>query len=315
MTERISMRHAYGRALARLGQTNEQIVVLDADVSSSTQSQFFAAAFPARFFNLGIAEPGMVDVAAGLALCGKIPVVNTFAFLIALRCAEQVRSHLAYGGANVKLAAGYAGLSDSLDGPTHHSITDLAIMRSMPGMTVVAPADSAEMERLLPHVIAWNGPVYFRLSRAEIPVVFGEEHTPEIGKAVTVREGADVTIVNCGVLLSRAIQATEDLSRQGIEARLLNLHTLKPLDVDALRQAAGETGALVTVEEHSVIGGAGSAVAEAVAACCPAPVEYVGLHDRFAESGPYDALLDQAGMAVDDIVRAALKAVGRKAAR
>ena len=312
MTERISMRHAYGRALTGLGQTNAQIVVLDADVSSSTQSHFFASAFPERFFNLGIAEPGMVDVAAGLALAGKIPVVNTFAFLLALRCAEQVRSHLAYGGANVKLAAGYAGLSDSLDGPTHHAITDLALMRALPGMTVVVPADAVEMEQLLPQIIDWSGPVYFRLSRAEIPVVFGDTHRPEIGKATLVREGGDVTIVNCGVLLWRCMQAAEELAQRGIQARVLNVHTLKPLDTNALRQAAGETGALVTVEEHSVIGGLGSAVAETLVERCLAPMERVGLKDRFAESGPYDELLDSAGLAIDDIVLAAERAVSRK---
>lgn len=312
MVDRISMRHAYGKALAQLGGENEQIVVLDADVSSSTQSHFFASAHPERFFNVGVAEPGMVDVAAGLALCGKIPFVNTFAFLISLRCAEQVRSHLSYGDANVKLAAGYAGLSDSFDGPTHHSIMDLALMRAMPGMTVVVPADAVEMERLLPQVAAWNGPVYFRLSRAETPVVFDSDHAPEIGKALLVRDGDDVTIVNAGVLLSRCVAAVEQLAAKGIEARLINVHTVKPLDQWLLGAAAKETGAIVTVEEHSVIGGLGAAVTQMTAGCCPIPLECVGLRDAFAETGPYDELLDHCGMAVADIVAAAERAVGRK---
>jgi len=312
MADRISMRHAYGKALAQLGGENEQIVVLDADVSSSTQSHFFASAHPERFFNLGIAEPGMVDVAAGLALCGKIPIVNTFAFLISLRCAEQVRSHLSYGGANVKLAAGYAGLSDSFDGPTHHSIMDLAVMCAMPGMTVVVPADAVEMERLLPQVAAWNGPVYFRLSRAETPVVFDSEHLPEIGKAVLMRDGDDVTIVNAGVLLLRCVAAVEQLGAKGIEARLINVHTVKPLDQQLLGAAAKETGAIVTVEEHSVIGGLGAAVTQMTAGCCPIPLECVGLRDAFAETGPYDELLDHCGMAVADIVAAAERAIDRK---
>ena len=312
MTDRISMRHAYGHALAALGQTYEQLVVLDADVSASTQSHFFAAAHPDRFFNVGIAEPGMIDVAVGLALCGKLPVVNTFAFLVALRCAEQVRSHLSYGGANVKLAAGYAGLSDSFDGPTHHSITDLAVMRAMPGMAIVVPADAAEMERLLPQVLDWPGPVYFRLSRAEVPVVFDASHAPEIGKGVVLRDGSDVAIVNTGVLLQRCLDAVDALAGRGISARLINLHTVKPIDEELLCRAAGETGALVTVEEHSVVGGVGGAVAELLATRCPTPLERVGLQDRYAESGPYDSMLDRYGMAVEDIVAAAERAVSRK---
>ena len=182
MPDKRSVRVAYGQALAALGKSEPRLVVLDADVSSSTQSHFFAKAFPERFFNVGIAEPGMVDMGVGFALCGKIPVVNSFAFLLALRCAEQVRTHLGYGKANVKLAAGYGGLSDSFDGPTHHAISDLATMRAIPGLTVVVPADAVEAERLLPLVVNWEGPVYFRLSRAEVPVVFGEACAPQIGE-------------------------------------------------------------------------------------------------------------------------------------
>ena len=312
MTDKVSMRVAYGKALAALGASNPDLVVLDADVSSSTQSHFFASAFPDRFFNLGIAEPGMVDVAVGLALCGKIPVANTFAFLLALRSGEQVRSHLAYGGANVKLAAGYSGLSDSFDGPTHHSINDLAVMRTMPGLAVVVPADAVEMEKLLPRVVEWDGPVYLRLSRAEIPVVFDTACTPTIGRGKVLCGGDQVTLINCGVLLSRCLEAADRLAARGIRARVINLHTLKPLDTSLLCAAARETGALVTVEEHTIVGGLGAAVAEAVATSCPVPVERVGLRDTFAETGPYDALLDKYGMGVDDIVASAERAISHK---
>jgi len=312
MTDMISMRHAYGKALAELGSANDRVVALDADVSSSTQSQFFANMHPDRFFNVGIAEPGMVDMAVGLAQCGKIPFVNTFAFLIALRCAEQVRSHLSYGQANVKLAAGYAGLSDSFDGPTHHSITDLAVMRAMPGLAVVAPADSMEMEKLLPQVAEWPGPVYFRISRAEVPVVFDDSYAPEMGKGVLLREGRDATLISTGTMLSRTLAAASQLAGKGIGARVIHFHTLKPLDVDMLVLAARETGALVTVEEHSIIGGLGGAVAETVTTCAPAPVERVGLNDAFAETGPYEELLDAHGLSVETIAAAAERVIHRK---
>jgi len=312
MADKISMRVAYGKALVALGAINPNVVALDADVSASTQSHFFASAYPERFFNLGIAEPGMVDAAAGLALSGKIPFANTFAFLFALRATEQIRTHLAYGQANVKLAAGYAGLSDSFDGPTHHSITDLAIMRSLPGMCVVVPADCAEMEKLLPQVADWHGPVYLRLCRNEVPVIFGANHAPQIGKGHLVRSGGDVTIVNCGVLLSRCLEAADRLATAGIQARVINLHTLKPLDTEILVTAASETGALVTVEEHSVIGGLGSAVAETLAEAAPAPVLRIGLRDTFAETGPYDVLLDRFGMDIQDIVAQARAAIAMK---
>ena len=312
MSENRSIRVAYGKALAALGESESRLVVLDADVSSSTQSHFFAKAFPERFFNVGIAEPGMVDMGVGLALCGKIPIVNSFAFLLALRCAEQVRTHLGYGGANVKLAAAYGGLSDSFDGPTHHAICDLANMRSIPGITVLVPADAIEAEKLLPLVVAWDGPVYFRLSRAEVPVIFNATYAPQIGKGVTLRDGSDVCIVNCGILLSRCLQAAETLAKEGIQARVVNMHTLKPLDEALLARAGAETGALVTVEEHSIMGGLGSAVAETMTTVCPVPVERVGLCDTFAETGPYEDLLDKYGMGTSDIVAAAHRAISRK---
>jgi len=215
MSKLESMRVAYGMALADYGALNTNVVVLDADVSASTQTHFFAKRFPERFFNLGVAEAGMVDVAVGLALGGKIPFANTFAFLIALRAAEQVRTCVAYALTNVKLAAAYGGLSDSRDGPTHHSVCDLAVMRAMPNMTVIVAADSVEVRKMVPLVAEWNGPVYLRISRAEVPVVFDEAHQPKIGKGVLLRQGRDVTLIGTGVLVSRCIEAAEKLKREG----------------------------------------------------------------------------------------------------
>jgi transketolase len=311
-SEPISMRKAYGEALIEIGKARGEVVVLSADVSNSDHSGMFEAVFPERFFNVGIAEPALVDVAVGLANAGKIPIANTFAFLFATRALEQVRTHLCYGQANVKLAGAYAGLSDSFDGPTHHSITDLAIMRCLPRMTVVVPSDPVAVKKLLPQIVDWNGPVYFRLCRNEVPTILEEAYSPQIGKGVLLQEGTDLTVIGNGVLLSRCIRAVEQLAREGISARLVELHTLKPLDEDLIEQAARETGAIVTVEEHSIIGGLGSAVAEVVVDRFPVPVERVGLKDTFAETGPYDQLLDKYGMGIEDIVKAAQRALERK---
>jgi transketolase len=253
-----------------------------------------------------------VDVAVGLAYSGKIPLANTFAFLLATRALEMVRTHLCYGEANVKLMAAYSGLSDSFDGPTHHSITDLAIMRSLPNMTIVIPSDPVAVGKLLPQVAAWPGPVYFRLNRNEVPVLFDESYSPRIGEAVVLRAGRDVTLMGTGMLVSRCLDAADRLRGEGIDARVLEVHTVKPLDVERVLQAARETGALVTAEEHSIVGGLGGAVAEAVADSYPVPVKRVGLADRFAETGPYLELLDRYGMSVEDIVAAAQQAVDAK---
>lgn len=312
MASMISMRKAYGEALVELGRRNRDVVVLSADVSNSDYSYMFAEAFPDRFINVGIAEQALVDVAVGLAYSGKIPFANTFAFLFATRALEMVRTHLCYGGANVKLMGAYAGLSDSFDGPTHHSVTDIAIMRSLPNMTVVVPSDPVALAKLLPQVAAWPGPIFFRLNRNEVPVLFDDTYAPQIGRAITLRAGDDITLIAAGMLVSRCLDAAEALAQEGISARVVEMHTIKPLDGDAILQAARETGALVTAEEHSVIGGLGGAVAEVVAEACPVPVQRVGIADRFAESGPYAALLDRYGMAVRDVVAAAHAALARK---
>ncbi len=312
MAELVSMRKAYGEALVKLGRLNPEVVALSADVSNSDFSYMFQEAFPDRFFNVGIAEQSLVDVAVGLAYSGKIPFANTFAFLFATRALEMVRTHLCYGEANVKLMAAYAGLSDSFDGPTHHSITDIAIMRSLPKMTVVVPSDPLAVELLLPQVAEWVGPVYFRLNRNEVPVLFDGTYAPHIGQALLLRPGTDVTLIGCGLMVSRCLEAADLLFAGGIEARVLEMHTIKPLDTQAVLQAARETGALVTAEEHSVLGGLGGVVAETVAEGYPVPVIRVGLPDMFAETGPYADLLNRYGMSVQHVVVAAKRAITLK---
>jgi len=312
MTKKVSMRIAYGQALADYGEINPDVVVLDADVSASTQTHYFAARFPERFFNVGVAEAGMVDVAAGLALGGKIPFANTFASLIALRAAEQVRTCVAYARTNVKLAAAYSGLSDSRDGPTHHSVIDIAVMRAMPNLAVVVAADATEARKLVPAVAEYDGPVYLRLSRAEVPVVFGDDHEVEIGKGSVLHDGTDVTVMATGVMVSRALLAAERLGQEGVEARVVSLHTIKPLDRELILASVEKTSAVVTVEEHSIIGGLGGAVAELLGEVLPVPVVRVGIRDTFTDTGPYEALLDHFGMSVADIVSAAHRAIGMK---
>ena len=306
------MRLAYGQALVELGRSHPDVVVLSADVSNSDHSYMFQEAFPERFFNVGIAEQSLVDVAVGFAHMGKIPFANTFAFLFATRALEMVRTHLCYGEANVKLMGAYAGLSDSFDGPTHHSITDVAIMRSLPTMTVVVPADPVALNKLLPQVAEWKGPVFMRLNRNPVHVLFDDSYKAEIGKAVTLREGTDLTFVCNGMLVNRCLEAAERLGAQSIAARVIEMHTVKPLDMEILFLAARETGAIVCAEEHSIIGGLGAAVAETVCDKYPVPVKRVGIQDRFAESGPYEELLDKYGMAVEDILSAARGALAAK---
>lgn len=312
MAELISMRKAYGQALVDLGRENPDVVALSADVSNSDFSYMFQEAYPDRFFNVGIAEQSLVDVAAGLAYTGKVPFANTFAFLFATRALEMVRTHLCYGGANVKLMAAYSGVSDSFDGPTHHSITDLTIMRCLPGMTVIVPGDTRSVTRMLPLIADWKGPVYFRLNRNEVPLIYADDFNPVIGKAVLLREGKDVTLIGCGIMLYRCLEAAAALEAGNISARVLDMHTIKPLDQDAILRAARETGAIVTAEEHSIVGGLGAAVAEATSGQCPVPVMRVGIPDTFAETGPYMDLLDRYGMSVADIISAANKAVSLK---
>jgi transketolase len=305
-------RRVFGESLVEYGAINPKVVVLTADVSSSVMTTFFAKKYPERFFNVGIAEAGMVDTAVGFALSGMIPFANTFAGLL-LRATEQIRTCVAYANTNVKLVGSFAGLSNFKDGPTHHSIMDVAIMRAMPNLTVLVPSDSMEAKKMIPLMAEHNGPVYIRLSRAEMPVIFAESHKVEIGKGVVVRDGTDVTIMANGHMLSRSLEAADTLSSQGMKARVVNMHTVKPLDVPLVLKCAQETGAVVTVEEHSIIGGLGSAVAETLSGELPVPVKRVGIGDTFTEtSRDFDSLLDKYGMSIEDIVRAARQAIKRK---
>jgi transketolase len=316
MANDMPMRQGYGLALADYGVADDRVVVLDADTSSSTLSRYFVERYPQRFINVGIAEPCMVDVAVGLALEGWVPFVNGFAALVALRALEQIRTCVAYARTNVKIAAGYAGLSDYKDGPTHHSITDIAILRAMPGMTVIVPADAAEAAAWVPLVAAYDGPVYLRLSRAATVAVHEPGQALAIGRGTVRRAGADVTLVSAGAMVGRSLLAAGELAREGIDARVLELHTIKPLDRDLILQAAEETGALVSAEEHSVVGGLGGAVAEALCDGRPVPLERVGVQDTFTRTAPDpDSLMDACGLAVVDITAAAKRALRRKEAR
>ncbi len=309
----ISMREGYGRALAQYGAVNSKVVVVDVDTSASTLSNFFAKEFPQRFFNVGIAEPCAVDVGAGLALGGYIPFVNAFAALIALRSLEQVRTCVCYANTNVKLAASYAGLSDFKDGPTHFAMTDIANMRALPNMTIIVPCDAAQAADFVPMVAEFEGPVYLRINRGSTLPVHQPGSVLKIGKGILRRAGDDLTIVAAGSMVGRSLQAAQELEKEGIQARVVEMHTIKPLDREILLEAIKETGALVTAEEHVRIGGLGSAVAEYAAEKLPVPIEIVGIPDTFCPTGRnIDGLLDACGLSVAEIVAAARRAFARK---
>ena len=293
MVKKVALRDAFGEALVELGGDNSDVVVLDADVSSSTKTLLFGKAFPDRFFNFGIAEANMMDVAAGFATVGKIPYASTIAFLATLKAGEQLRSCIAYPKLNVKVCGSYGGLSDSFDGVSHQSVYDLAIMRATPNMTVIVASDAIVTRKAVKAIADYRGPVYLRLSRNEAPVLEDENRNFEIGKGLLLREGSEVTILATGILVSKALEAAGELRREGTPARVIEIHTLKPLDEEIIIRAAKETRGIVTVEEHNIIGGLGSAVTECLARHYPARVEMVGIEDTFAETGPYEALLEK----------------------
>lgn len=307
------MREGYGRALAEYGALNPNVVVLDVDTSASTLTSFFAERFPDRFFNIGIMEPCMVDVAVGMALAGKIPFANGFAALVALRAVEQIRTCMCYARTNVKLGSSYAGLSDFKDGPTHHSITDIAFMRALPEMTVIVPADTLEAAKWVPLVAEYDGPVYLRISRADTIPVHNESLELKIGKGIQLRKGGDVTLIATGAMVGRTLQAAQRLAEDGIQARVLEIHTLKPIDAELILEAAGETRAIVTAEEHSIVGGLGGAVAEVLSTGRPTPLERVGIADTFARTAfDPETLMDAFGLSVNDIMGAARRVLERK---
>ncbi|MCX7774720.1 MAG: 1-deoxy-D-xylulose-5-phosphate synthase [Spirochaetaceae bacterium] len=304
------MRDSYGKYLAQLGAVRNDIVVLDADVSSSTKSIYFAKAFPDRFFNVGVAEANLADIAGGLATAGLRPVVNAFAIFLALKSTDQIRNVLAYNELPVVLVGAYGGLSDSFDGASHQSLADIAIMRAIPGLEVLVPADADEMKRALDYALDRNGPTYLRLTRNEAPNLsekFGERSAGlDIRKIRVLRQGSDVTIAATGMCVAMAGRAAESLASQGISAEVLDVTSIKPLDIDSLAISVAKTGHLVTAEEHSVIGGLGSACAEALAERgLPFSMRRVGVADCFTESGPYDRLLAKYGISAEAIARQA----------
>lgn len=313
MSKKIATREAYGKALASLANVNENIVVLDADLSKSTKTADFKAVCEERFFNMGIAEANMMAVAAGMSTCGKIPFVSTFAMFAAGRAFEQIRNSICYPKLNVKICATHAGLTVGEDGASHQAIEDLSLMRSIPNMTVICPSDAVEAAAAIKAVAEYDGPCYVRLGRAAVNVI-NDENTYEfkIGKGVTLSEGKDVTIVATGIMVDVALVAKEELEKEGINARVINIHTLKPIDKDVLIKAAKETGAIVTVEEHNVIGGLGSAVSEVLCEEYPVPVIKVGVNDTFGESGTPDQLLEKYGLTSANVVEKVKKAISLK---
>lgn len=306
------MRDSYGKALAALGTINPNVVAFDADVSSSTKSILFGKKFPERFFNVGVSEANMAGMAAGMALKGKIPFIHCFAAFMMLRAADPIRTLACYQKLNVKLCGTYAGLSDSYDGPTHHSISDIAFFRSLPNMTVIVASDGMEAGKAVFAVADRPGPVYLRISRAPVEDVFDSSYDFKIGRAAQMTDGNDVSIISTGYMTSKALEAAKLLKQEGINARVINMHTIKPIDVEMIRRCVAETGALVTAEEHSILGGLGGAVAEVMAAYEWAPLEMVGLQDIFAETGDYESLLDKYGLSAAGIAEKAKFALKRK---
>ncbi|GBF35552.1 transketolase [Desulfocucumis palustris] len=293
MGKLIATREAYGKALAEIGREDSRIVALDADLTKSTKTADFGKVFPERLFNMGVAEQNMMGTAAGLAAAGKIPFASSFAVFAAGRAFEQIRNSIAYTKLNVKIAATHAGVTVGEDGGSHQSVEDIAIMRSLPNMTLFVPADAAETAGAVRAAVKINGPVYIRLGRSGVPDLHGEDFVFEPGRAVQMRDGGDVTVVAAGIMVAAALEAAQNLAAEGINARVLNVHTIKPIDVEALVKAAKETGAVVTAEEHSIIGGLGGAVAEVLGENCPVPIKRVGLPDVFGESGDPKALLEK----------------------
>lgn len=316
MAEKIATREAFGKAIAALSTEYPDLVVLDADLAGATKSGEFKKVCPERFIDMGIAEANMVGVSAGLATCGKKPFCCSFAMFTAGRAFEQVRNSVAYPRLNVKVVGSHGGLSVGEDGATHQCIEDLSLMRTIPGMLVVNPCDGAEMRAAVKALLEYEGPAYLRLGRSAVETVTGYEtgeHTFELGKGVTLRGGTDVTIAATGMMVQLALQAAETLAGEGISARVLDIHTIKPLDTDLILQAARETGAIVTSEEHNVIGGLGSAVAEFTSCHCPVPVIRHGVKDEFGRSGKASAVLEAYGLTAEKIVECAKCAVEKKA--
>lgn len=295
-------REAYGEALVELGKINENVVVLDADLSGSTKTSVFKKAFPERHFNVGIAEADLIGTAARFAACGKTAFASTFAMFAAGRAFEQIRNTVAYPKLNVKIAPTHAGISVGEDGGSHQSVEDIAIMRAIPGMVVLSPADATETKKMVFAAAEYDGPVYIRMGRLGVPVLFDDNYDFQIGIANTLRDGKDVTIAATGLMVAEALKAAEELEKEGISVRVINVGTIKPLDGETILKAAQETKFIVTAEEHSVIGGLGSAVSEFLSEVHPTKVKKVGIYDKFGQSGTGEELLQKYELTAEKLI-------------
>lgn len=312
MADKMATRDAYGKALLVLGSENSNVVVLDADLSKSTKTADFGKKYPERFFNMGIAESNLLGTAAGLAAAGKIPFASTFAIFAVGRAFEQIRNSIAYPKLNVKIAATHAGITVGEDGGSHQAIEDVAIMRAVPNMVVLVPADGEETRQVILAAAKYNGPVYIRMGRLEVPLLFGEDYRFEIGKANVLKEGTDVAIMANGVMVSMALEAADLLAAEGISVSVVNVASVKPLDEETIVRIAKQTKAVVTAEEHNIIGGLGSAIAEVLGEKQPTPMVRVGLKDTFGESGRPQELLEKYGLTKGDLVKAVHEVLVKK---
>jgi transketolase len=313
MANKVATREAYGKALAEIGIKNEKIVVLDADLSKSTKTADFKKVCPERFINMGIAEGNMMSTAAGIASCGKIPFASTFAIFATGRAFEQIRNSICYPRLNVKVCATHAGITVGEDGASHQSVEDISLMRSIPNMTVICPSDAVETEAAIKAITEYNGPCYVRLGRSGVNIINDTpEYKFEIGKGVELKVGTEATIIATGIMVDAALEAHEILKQEGINVRVINIHTIKPIDSEIITKAAKETGVIITAEEHSIIGGLGSAVAEVTSENFPVPVIRVGIKDVFGESGKAEELLKAYGLTAEEIVNAVKKGLKLK---
>jgi transketolase len=312
VAEEIAPREIYGQTLVELGRENPDIVVLDADLSPSTMTQYFKKEFPQRFFEVGIAEQNMIGIAAGLAASGKIPFASTFAVFAPGRCFDQIRVSVAQARLNVKIVPTHSGLTVGEDGASHQALEDLALICSLPGFTVIVPADAIETKQAIRAVASIKGPCYVRLVRGKLPLVYDSSYRFEIGKAVTLKQGKDATVMAIGVMVAPALEAAATLAKEGTDCRVLNMPTLKPIDAAAIVKAAGETGAIVTAEEHQEHGGLGSTVARVTAKNRPVPMEFIAVKDKFGMSGKPAELLERYGLTPEDIVKAVREVIKRK---
>jgi len=312
MSPEAAIREVYGKTLVELGRENRDIVVLDADLCRSTMTHFFAQECPERFFDCGIAEQNMIGIAAGLAASGKIPFASTFAVFAPGRCFDQLRMSVAQPRLNVKIVATHGGISVGEDGTSHQAIEDLSLVGALPGFTVIVPADAIETAQVIRVAANSYGPFYIRLCRPKVPIVYSEDYRFVLGKAATMRQGNEVTIIAIGIMVAAALEAADSLRQEGINCRVLNMPTLKPIDEDAIIKAAAETGAIVTAEEHLEHGGLGSAVAQVVATHQPVPMEFVAIKDTYAKSGKAAELLQRYGLTARDIERAVRSVMKRK---